>query len=84
MVEEIFNRTSGYSYTLRIQIFRLLIVETVFLAVNKGSFERASLRYFQFVWLAVIFVLVRSFLCIRLMFVSRKLKAIWNSMAELS
>ena len=54
MVEEIFNKTSGYSYTLRIQIFRLLIVETAFLAVDKGSFERnhlCAIAHFLFDWL---------------------------------
>lgn len=56
MVEEICNK-SAYSYTLRIRIFRLFIVETVFLAVNKGSFERASLSYVQFVLIGCYFCL---------------------------
>ena len=43
MVEEICNKSSAYSYTLKIRIFRLFIVETIFLAVNKGSFERNPL-----------------------------------------
>ena len=36
-------------------IFKLLIVETVFLAVNKGSFKRASLCYFPFVLIGCYF-----------------------------
>ena len=64
MVEEICNKSSAYSYTLKIRIFRLFIVETIFLAVNKGSFERNPLCAIArfFFWLAVIFLLVRSFL----------------------
>ena len=52
-VEEICNK-SAYSYTLRIRIFRLFIVETVFLAVNKGSFQRnhlCAIVRFLFDWL---------------------------------
>ena len=63
-VEEICNK-SAYSYTLRIRIFRLFIVETVFLAVNKGSFERnhlCAIARFLFDWLLMIFFLVRLFL----------------------
>ena len=52
-VEEICNK-SAYSYTLRIRIFRLFIVETLLLAVNKGSFERnhlCAIARFLFDWL---------------------------------